>query len=189
MVSFLHASSNCSRLQLMGLMPVYLCQTQFFLYEMIKTKTTLSALILLTSMFFASCKQQEEGEEDLPTIVPVQSVTAMMDGNAFNATLIVHEVLDGIHVFVCTNTSGDVLTLKLTNIDLGEHVINIDDPTITFYTGGYIHDQTPAPSGSINITEKTNYRISGNFETAVSNISETGQTIQITSGAFSQLEY
>ncbi len=136
-----------------------------------------------------SCKKDNDNNDDNGGIVPVQTVTAIINSNPFTASTIVHSMEDTMHVYVCTATNGDKLTIKISDLAIGQHLITPDDPTITFLTGGVLYDQNPAPSGHITITEKTTYRISGSFETAVNNISETGQTYQITSGSFSQLEY
>ncbi|MFN0032027.1 MAG: DUF6252 family protein [Flavobacteriales bacterium] len=139
-------------------------------------------------MLLASC-DPVENEENETAIVPVQAVTASIGGQLFTAASITHEVLDGIHVFICTSATLDVLTIKISDLAVGDHAINFDDPTITYYTGGNLFDQTPMATGTINISEQTAYRINGSFETVVRDIAVSGQELTVTGGLFTQLEY
>jgi hypothetical protein len=155
---------------------------------LLNKKLLILACIIALLAFGTACKKNEN--TDGTGIVPVQTVTCMVDADAFSANSVIHSVEnDSIDVFLCTATNGDKLTIKIANLLVGQHLINPDDTYITFLTGGVLYDQNPAPSGHITITEKTAYRISGSFETVVNNISETGFSKQITNGAFSQIEY
>jgi hypothetical protein len=157
---------------------------------MLNRKISLYLLLSIAAMCcLLACKKDKNNGDGNAAIVPVPTLTAIINSNPFTASTIVHSMEDTMHVYVCTATNGDKLTIKISNLAMGQQLITPDDPTITFLTGGILYDQNPAPSGQITISEKTTYRISGSFETAVNNISETGQTYQITSGSFSQLEY
>lgn len=159
-----------------------------------KNLTFLPVLLIISAFLFSGCKKDSEevviNNNGGITITPVQAITASIDGNPFQAATITHEMLDETtHVFIATSTSGEVMTFRMQDLDPGTYDIDFDIPTITLFTGGYLYDQSPSATGSIVITANAGGRITGTFETAVNNIGETGQTIEITAGVFTDLSY
>ncbi len=159
-----------------------------------KNLTFVFKALVISAVIFAGCKKKDSEEVVINSggisITPVQSITATIGGNPFQAAAITHEFLDETtHVFIATSTGGDVLTIRMEDLIPETYDIDFDIPTITLYTGGYLYDQSPSASGTIVISSNTNTRITGTFETAVHNIAETGQTIEITGGVFTDLSY
>lgn len=150
--------------------------------------------LIIMSLIFASCKKDESEKVVINngnvTITPVESISATIGGNPFQSATITHELLDGTtHVFIATSASGDILTIRMEDLNPDTYDIDFDIPTITLFTGGYLYDQSPSASGNIVITENAENRISGTFVTAVNNIADTGQTIQIESGVITDVAY
>lgn len=150
--------------------------------------------LIFSVVLFSACKKKDSEEVVLNSggisLTPVQSITATIGGNPFQAAAITHEFLDETtHVFIATSTSGDVLTIRMVDLAPETYDIDFDIPTVTLFTGGYMYDQSPSASGNIVISTNSNERITGTFETAVHNIADTGQTIQIEGGIFTDLSY
>lgn len=156
-----------------------------------KKAYSLLAICLMLSGLLLSCKKDNTDEGDGQgngSIVPVQSLSASVSGSTFNAATIVHQLIgDTMHVIIATNLAGDIMTMRLENLTPGTYPIDFDVPTITYFTGGYIYDQSNAANGEIVITANTGTHISGTFHTNVGNIAETGQTFEITNGVFTEI--
>ena len=151
-------------------------------------------VLIISAFLFSSCKKKDSDEVVIDTggitITPVESITATIGGNPFTASSIVHQLLDETtHVFIATSITGDILTIRVNDLTPGTYDIDFDIPTITLYTGGYMYDQSPSATGNIVISTNTENRISGTFETAVNNIAETGQAIDITGGIITDVSY
>ncbi|MFM9983939.1 MAG: DUF6252 family protein [Flavobacteriales bacterium] len=159
-----------------------------------KNLTFVLNALIISAILFSSCKKKDSEEVIIDTggitITPVESITADIGGNPFQASTIIHQLLDETtHVFIATSISGDILTIRVEDLSPGTYDIDFDIPTITLFTGGYLYDQSPSATGNIVISTNADNRISGTFETAVNNIAETGQTIEVTGGIFTDVSY
>lgn len=154
--------------------------------------TKLFLLVLVCSIAFVGCKKDDDDEnpDDGGTELAGGSMSAKVDGQAFEATLAVQATVSG-NVFSFAGTANSASSVRQINIALADYN---GTGTYTFsevgstavWSEGTSGDKIFTAnvllgSGKVNITEVTSNRIKGTFEFTAVNGS---QTRTITEGKF-----
>lgn len=152
-------------------------------------------LLLVCSVVFVGCKKDDEDENpDEGTELAGGSMSAKVDGQAFEATLAVQATVSG-NVFAFAGTANSSTSVRQININIADYQGTGTYNFTTIGSSAIWSEGTSADriftanflvgSGQVNITEVANGRAKGTFEFTGSNAGGGGsETRTITEGKF-----